>query len=110
MGTVYLIHFTPPYKHARHYLGYTAAADATARLKAHQDGYAANLTAVVQIHGCRLVLVRTWSGNRNLERRFKRWHGSVRLCPICNPKKEKPNVPNRNRHPVTVAGKDSRSS
>ena len=43
MTGVYLIHFAPAYKHAKHYLGY--AEDIDARLQAHRDGHGAGLHA-----------------------------------------------------------------
>jgi predicted GIY-YIG superfamily endonuclease len=83
MPQCYLIHFSEPYKHAKHYLG--SAEDVYARLQQHRAGQAARLTQVVVEAGIGLELVRTWPGGRTLERRLKRQHNSPRLCPICNP-------------------------
>ena len=44
-GTVYLIHLDVPYKHARHYTGWTL--DLDARLQAHRDGRGARLMEVI---------------------------------------------------------------
>jgi hypothetical protein len=33
--------------------------------------------------GIGVDLVRTWPGDRSLERRLKRRHNSPRLCPLC---------------------------
>lgn len=78
----YLIHFSPAYRHAAHYLG--QAADIEPRIYAHLHGRGARLTQVARDAGCTLVLVRVWpDGDRKLERRLKAWHGSGRLCPIC---------------------------
>src|SRR6476661_2336108 len=41
---VYLLHFSKPYKHARHYLG--SADDVSARLELHRKGQGARLTQV----------------------------------------------------------------
>ena len=79
----YLLHFAKPYKHARHYLGYTY--DLTTRLQLHKAGKAARLTQVVREAGIELVLARTWPGDRRLELKLKRQHHGPRLCPICNP-------------------------
>lgn len=84
MGIVYLIHFSPPYRHARHYLGFTSFNDVKRRFHAHQSGYGARLTNVAVAAGCKLLLVRQWTGSRQLERRLKRHHGSVKLCPLCH--------------------------
>jgi predicted GIY-YIG superfamily endonuclease len=40
--SVYLLHFTEPYKHAAHYLGWTPELDA--RVNAHLHGKGARLT------------------------------------------------------------------
>lgn len=82
MTGVYLLHFEPPYKHARHYTGY--AADIAPRIEAHAHGQGARLTAVAVEAGCTLVLARVWpDGDRSLERRIKRRKEAPRLCPIC---------------------------
>lgn len=77
----YLIHFDRPYKHARHYLGYSH--DLPARLAAHAAGTGARLMQVVQQAGITWQLARTWKGGRTLEARLKRNHSGVQLCPIC---------------------------
>lgn len=81
MGTVYLLHFARPYRHARHYLGY--AEDLAQRLARHRSGNGARLLEVIMQAGIAWEVARTWSGDRALERRLKRWHGSGPLCPIC---------------------------
>jgi len=80
---VYLLHISPPYEHARHYMGY--ADNILARLKEHRAGRGARLTQVAVDAGCTLVLARTWEdGDRKLERRLKRRKEAPKLCPICN--------------------------
>ena len=79
----YLLHFSKPYKHAKHYLG--SADDLPTRLQQHDTGQGARLTQVVREAGIELILARTWNGDRAFERRLKRQHNSPRLCPICNP-------------------------
>ena len=44
-GTVYLLHFDQPYKHARHYVGW--ASNVKRRLAEHEAGRGARLLAVV---------------------------------------------------------------
>jgi predicted GIY-YIG superfamily endonuclease len=78
---VYLLHFEQPYKHARHYLGWTA--DLPARLAEHASGRGARLLAVVQAAGIGWTLARTWSGSRVRERQLKRQGGASRRCPLC---------------------------
>ena len=57
-GVVYLIHFARPYKHARHYLGYTE--DLPKRLSLHKRGLGARLMEVVRNAGIDWVVARTW--------------------------------------------------
>jgi predicted GIY-YIG superfamily endonuclease len=84
MGTVYLIHFDKPYKHARHYLGY--ASNLKARLACHRANQGARLIQVIHAAGITWQVSRTWSGNRALERKLKNQKNGPRLCPLCNPK------------------------
>jgi predicted GIY-YIG superfamily endonuclease len=79
---VYLVHFARPYRHARHYLGYTA--DLDAREIRHRAGHGARLLEVVTRAGIGWDVVRTWDdGDRRLERRLKRQKNAWRLCPVC---------------------------
>lgn len=80
-GTVYLLHFQRPYRHARHYLGITT--DLNARLADHAAGRGARLMEVISAAGIGFTLARTWQGTRALERQLKNRHNSGRLCPIC---------------------------
>lgn len=82
-GFVYLLHFHPRYKHARHYLGYTK--HLATRIEEHRCGTGARLTQVAVANGITLELVRTWRGNRKLERMLKRQKNAPLLCPLCNP-------------------------
>lgn len=81
MAVVYLLHFHEPYKHARHYIGYSN--HLSERLEQHRAGRGARLTEVVLDHGIGFDLVRTWRGGRRLERELKRRHCGPRLCPLC---------------------------
>jgi hypothetical protein len=82
-GVVYLLHFDRPYKHARHYLGWTAAGHLDSRIAAHRSGQAARLMAVVEAAGIGFELARTWPGGRTRERQIKRQGGASRCCPMC---------------------------
>jgi len=62
VGTVYLLHFDRPYRHARHYLGW--ATDPDARLTRHAAGEGARLLEVVHAAGIGWTLARTWVGTR----------------------------------------------
>lgn len=82
LGTVYLLHFDRPYRHARHYLGW--AKDVDARLAEHAAGQGARLLQVVAAAGISWTLARTWPGvTRNRERQLKRMGGAARRCPLC---------------------------
>lgn len=83
-GTVYLLHFSARIstRHTtQHYLGWAAVLDN--RLAEHARGQGARLTAVAHERGITFDLVRTWEGDRNLERRLKNWHSHRALCPLC---------------------------
>ena len=56
-GTVYLLHFDQPYKHARHYVGWTART-VRCRLAEHEAGRGARLLAVVRAAGIGWQLAR----------------------------------------------------
>lgn len=81
----YLLHFLTPYKHARHYMGYSK--DIKERLKRHQTGNGehrgAKLLEVVRSAGIDWVLVRVWPGPQTMEAKLKARHNSPQLCPIC---------------------------
>ena len=81
LGTVYLLHFDRPYRHARHYTGWTR--DLDHRLAEHATGRGARLMSVITDAGIGWQLARTWSAGRTFERRLKNRHGASRFCPIC---------------------------
>jgi predicted GIY-YIG superfamily endonuclease len=78
---VYLIHFDRPYKHSRHYLGWTDNVDA--RLERHRAGHGSRLMEVITDAGITWQLARTWQGDRRFERWLKNKHGARGFCPIC---------------------------
>lgn len=86
-GTVYLLHFDQPYKHARHYVGWTRSSRSLkSRLAAHEAGRGARLLAVVREAGIGWQLARMWPGSRARERQIKRQGGHARKCPLCGVK------------------------
>jgi len=84
-GTIYLLHFSSPFKHARHYVGFTT--DLTARLYSHANGTGARLLQVILGAGLSFECVRTWQGSRRDERAIKNQKNTPRLCPVCQAKK-----------------------
>jgi hypothetical protein len=86
-GTVYLLHFDRPYKHARHYTGWAASSRSLKRrLAQHGHGDGARLLAVAHAAGIGWQLARTWPGDRTRERQIKRQGGASRHCPLCGVK------------------------
>jgi len=85
MGIVYLCHFSRALHHAQHYLGYSD--DADRRELRHRAGNGARLLQVIKEHGITFEIVRTWDGDRALERKLKRQKNGRRLCPVCNERK-----------------------
>lgn len=99
MTTVYLLHFTIPYKHARHYLGATGL-PLEDRLNAHRGrvdfegdtnyGRPAKLLRAALLAGCDWIVADVWECPSRaeafeLERRLKKQGGHARKCSICNP-------------------------
>jgi predicted GIY-YIG superfamily endonuclease len=83
---VYLICYAAtPYRHAKHYLGFS---DRLAlRIQAHERGNGSKLMAVLARNDIPWVVSRVWmDGDRALEHRLKGWHSGVKLCPICQGK------------------------
>lgn len=82
---VYLLHFAAPYKHARHYVGYSERL--TERLAHHAAGRGARLMAAVSAAGIDYTVARVWKGaDRTFERRLHRRNGAAPLCPVCSGK------------------------
>lgn len=86
---IYLLHFDRPYKHARHYLGYTQAESVDARVERHRSRNGARLIKVIMQEGIGFRVARTWEGSRKLERRLKNRGGAARICPVCKTEKER---------------------
>jgi hypothetical protein len=86
-GTVYLLHFDRPYRHAKHYTGWAASSRSLKRrLAQHGRGDGARLLAVAHAAGIGWQLARTWPGDRTRERQIKRQGGASRYCPMCGVK------------------------
>lgn len=83
-GTIYLLHFDRPYKHAKHYLGWTL--DLDTRIAAHRSGVGdcGRLMRVIKDAGIGFQLARIWTeATRTYERSLKNQGGRSRLCPLC---------------------------
>lgn len=82
--SVYILHFDPPYKHARHYVGFST--QPLRRVAHHAKGTGARLPAVAMKAGCRMELGRVFTGkDRSFERELKlRRYGPLEgLCGTC---------------------------
>jgi hypothetical protein len=86
-GTIYLLHFSRPYYHARHYTGWTL--NLPERLAAHSHGTGSRLIEVISRAGISIILARITTGTRDKERAIKNAGGQVRYCPLCTPKPRK---------------------
>jgi predicted GIY-YIG superfamily endonuclease len=80
-GVIYLLHFDRPYRHARHYTGWTE--DLLDRLDRHAAGRGARLVEVIWQAGIGFTLVRVCEGTRRRERAIKNDGGAARYCPAC---------------------------
>src|SRR5262249_53531587 len=81
LGVIYMLHFDRPYRHARHYVGWTD--DLLHRLDTHAAGHGARLVAVIWHAGIGFTCVRICEGTRCTERAIKNAGGAVRYCPAC---------------------------
>ena len=80
---VYLLHFSRPYKGARHYIGYSD--DIYARFQTHISGRGNPLVKACVDSGIVVTLVRVWQGaDHTFERKLKNRKNSQALCPCCN--------------------------
>ncbi len=84
VGTVYMLHFTRPYYHARHYLGFATKLER--RLINHLSGRGSPLVRAVVEAGIEVFLARRWDQvTSKLERRGHDDSGyRLATCPICS--------------------------
>jgi predicted GIY-YIG superfamily endonuclease len=88
VGTIYLIHFERPYRHVRHYIGWTM--DLQARVARHHRGDGSKLMRAVSAAGIGWQVVATWEGTRRDERRLKARKRAPDICTACRAEKGKP--------------------
>jgi predicted GIY-YIG superfamily endonuclease len=83
VGTVYLLHFTRPYRHAGHYVGFTT--DLARRLRQHRAGVTSPLVRCAVAEGIGLIVARTWDFTTVAFETWLHSSGHKRLiCPICS--------------------------
>ena len=82
-GVIYMLHFDRPYKHAKHYVGWTD--DLLDRLDHARQGHGARLVAVIWHAGIGFTLIRICEGTRRTERAIKNAGGAVPVLPGLHP-------------------------
>ena len=90
---VYILHFDPPYQHARHYIGFTTR-PVQERVAEHLAGRGSPLVTAALAAGHRVSVSLKWSaGNRAWERYLKRKKSTPDWCPVCGQmERPKPNL------------------
>ena len=99
MSNVYLLHFSPRYRHAGHYAGYTTRDDVAERVEEHLAGRGAVLVRAAVAAGCSVTIARVW---HDVPRRFElkiKGRGQAEYCPLCSA---------RPRNPRLIVKKDRR--
>jgi predicted GIY-YIG superfamily endonuclease len=82
--TVYVLHLTPPYRHARHYVGYTPDADAGRRVAEHLRGIGSPLVKAALAAGSAVSLAHEFPGaERDFERNLKDRKDVRCWCRMC---------------------------
>ena len=101
VGTVYLLHFSRPYWHARHYVGFTTRM--ARRLACHRQGRGSPLIAAAVQCGIEIFVARRWERvTVAFERRVSSPSGRYG-CPICRGPRAYRRWPPR-RDPLTGVG------
>jgi predicted GIY-YIG superfamily endonuclease len=106
---VYLIGITPPYFHARHYIGFTTK-DPERRLADHKAGrdHASRLLKAAHAAGHQLTILHVWEdGCRRFEAWLKRRADVRKWCPCCG--RNEVRMPEPSRIPSTFDGATKRA-
>ena len=91
--SIYLLHIDPPYKHAKHYCGFTPDLRVNRRAMEHIDGVrgkASPLILAALDAGCAVTIARRWEGaqhDRIQERKIKNTRRVPDYCPVCRAKR-----------------------
>jgi hypothetical protein len=106
-GTTYLIHFARPYRHARHYKGWTPR-PVEERFADHVAGRGALLTRLVAQAGIPMTLARVWPNTtKDREDCIKHRGGAKKICPECGVKPAAPRLAS-DRAPEAAEAPDRR--
>lgn len=80
---VYLLHISPPLRHAKHYVGFTPG-DVADRFAQHIAGQGSKLVRAAVQAGRRVEIAAVWpTGCRGFERWLKRRKDAPSYCPHC---------------------------
>jgi hypothetical protein len=80
--TVYLLHFAPRFRHARHYIGFTPDDTASRRIVEHLRGQGSPMVRGAVDAGCEVLVPHVWTGApREFERWLKHRRDTARWCP-----------------------------
>src|SRR5512142_1788858 len=81
---IYVLHFEPPLKHARHYVGFAESKRTLrARIEHHLAGSGAKIVAAAVAAGCTVTMTASFEGTRDDERRIKKGGHGPSVCPVC---------------------------
>ena len=84
MAAVYVLHLHPPFRHARHYIGWTDGADVAERLIEHERGEGSVMLRHAARAGVRFEIAHVFVGaDRHFERRLKNRKDVCRWCRLC---------------------------
>ena len=92
---VYILHFEPAYKHARHYVGSTSRGNA--RGDDHLAGRGSPLVSAAIRAGVAVTFHVIGVGGRIAERKIKQQKNAGRFCPQCQKEKNKNDKFNRTK-------------
>lgn len=84
MSAVYVLHFDPPFKQAKHYVGFTDQEDVGDRIVEHLKGTGSRLVRAAVGAGVTIHIAHVFVGaDRHFERRIKRSTDVCRWCRMC---------------------------
>lgn len=94
--TVYVLHFDPPYKHARHYIGFCEGT-VEKRFERHCNGNGNPLVKAAKNAGSKITVAHVFEGaSRTFERQLKNRRDVCKWCKLCGRKQRK--VPKWEEH------------
>lgn len=83
-GWIYVLHFDPPYAHAKHYVGFAEQPDKRIQEQLTSTGRRPSpLVRAAVASGARVLVVACFRGTRDEERRLKDGGTACRFCPLC---------------------------